>query len=193
EQAREGDQRRACRAGACRGVRRRDRLRHALMPPPENWLTKLTKSPVRQPRTHLLWVNAGDTPADNKGSRNRTCEPALALLAHAPRGLLVLEHGHYRRRSPQSQLLPPRNHVLVSLLARLGALGEGLDEAIVHAGIDQTFRSPRPDLRRVQAGIEIGAPGLAQDVDRLRRTRTRRHGPEHLVDIGRIDVVVDDD
>src|SRR5499433_2970033 len=98
-------------------------------------------------------------------------DPALALLTHAPRGLLVLEHGDHRRRSAQSQLLPPRHHVLVGLLGQLGALGEGLDEAIVHAGIDQALRSPRPDLRRVQAGIEIGAPGLAQDVDRLRGAR----------------------
>jgi len=42
------------------------------MPPPENWLTRLTKSRVRQPRTHLLWVNARDTPSDNNGSRNRS-------------------------------------------------------------------------------------------------------------------------
>src|SRR6266478_4748374 len=103
------------------------------MPPPENWLTKLTG-----PRTH------------------RT---AGRLLTHTLGGLLVLEYRNDRRRAAQSQLLPPRHHVVVSVLGQLGALGEGLDEAIVHASVDQTLRSPRPDLRRVQAGIEIGAPG----------------------------------
>jgi hypothetical protein len=39
------------------------------MPPPDNWLTKLTKSGVRQPRTRLLWVNARDTPADIEAKR----------------------------------------------------------------------------------------------------------------------------
>ena len=38
---------------------------------PENWLTKLTKSPARQPRTHLLWVNARDTPTDIEAKRDR--------------------------------------------------------------------------------------------------------------------------
>src|SRR4029077_15908206 len=55
---------------------------------------------------------------------------------------LVFEHGDRRRRPAQPQLLPPRHHVLVRLLGELGALGERLDEAIVHAGIDQTLRSP---------------------------------------------------
>jgi hypothetical protein len=42
------------------------------MPPPENWLTKLTKSGHRQPSTHLLWVNARDTPADIE-ARSHDC------------------------------------------------------------------------------------------------------------------------
>lgn len=41
------------------------------MPPPDNWLMKLTKSAVRRPPTHLLWVNARDTPADIEAKRNR--------------------------------------------------------------------------------------------------------------------------
>jgi hypothetical protein len=36
---------------------------------PDNWLTKLTKSGVRQPRTHLLWVDARDIPADIEAKR----------------------------------------------------------------------------------------------------------------------------
>src|SRR5215472_2911670 len=75
----------------------------------------------------------------------------LALLTHTLRGLLVLEYRNDRRCPAQSQLLPPRHHVLVSVLGQFGALGEGLDEAVVHAGIDQALRSPGPDLRRVEA------------------------------------------
>jgi len=41
------------------------------MPPPENRLTKLTKRVVRQPRTHLLWVDHRDTPADTEAKRDR--------------------------------------------------------------------------------------------------------------------------
>ena len=55
------------------------------------------------------------------------------------------------------------------------------------------LRAPRPDLRRVEARIEERAPGLAQDVDRLRRPRARRHRPQHLADVARVDVVVDHD
>ena len=49
------------RAGACRRPRRHERLRLP-MPPPDNWLMKLTKRGARQPRTHLLCVDARDTP-----------------------------------------------------------------------------------------------------------------------------------
>jgi hypothetical protein len=41
------------------------------MPPLENRLTKLTKRVVRQPRTHLLWVDHRDTPADTQAKRDR--------------------------------------------------------------------------------------------------------------------------
>jgi hypothetical protein len=41
------------------------------MSPPENRLTKLTKSAGLQPRTHLLWVNPRDTPADIEAKRDR--------------------------------------------------------------------------------------------------------------------------
>jgi hypothetical protein len=42
------------------------------MPPPEKLLTKLTKkNDVRRPRTHALWVDARDTPADIDAKRDR--------------------------------------------------------------------------------------------------------------------------
>jgi hypothetical protein len=41
------------------------------MPPLENRLAKLTKSAVRQPRTHMLWVHDRDAPADTQAKRDR--------------------------------------------------------------------------------------------------------------------------
>jgi hypothetical protein len=42
------------------------------MPPPEKLLTKLTKkNDVRRCRTHALWVDARDTPADIDAKRDR--------------------------------------------------------------------------------------------------------------------------
>src|SRR3977135_1609871 len=85
----------------------------------------------------------------------------FTALGDPLRKRLILEYRDGRRSSAQAPLLPSRHHVVVGLLRQFGALGEGLDVAIIHAGIDQAFRTPGPDLRRVQAGIEIGAPGLA--------------------------------
>src|SRR5580693_7647902 len=64
---------------------------------------------------------------------------------------------------------------------------------VIHAGVDQRLRSPGADFRRIEAWIEERAPGLAQNVDRLRRPRPRRHRPQHLMHVAWIDVVVDDD
>src|SRR6185436_17677694 len=94
---------------------------------------------------------------------------------------LILENRDHGRLAREPELLPAAHHTLVSILRELGALGEALVVAIVHAGVDQRLRAPWPDLGRVEARIEIGAPGLAQDVDRLRRSRARRHRPQHLV------------
>jgi hypothetical protein len=38
---------------------------------PFNRLEQLEKDPAHSPRTHLLWVNARDTPADIEANRNR--------------------------------------------------------------------------------------------------------------------------
>jgi hypothetical protein len=41
------------------------------MPPRDSRLTQLRKRAVRQPRTHMLWVHHGDTPADTQAKRDR--------------------------------------------------------------------------------------------------------------------------
>jgi hypothetical protein len=51
------------------------------MPPPEKLLTKLRKSGVRLPRTHALWVDETDTPADIDAKRDR-----LIAAGHAHPG-----------------------------------------------------------------------------------------------------------
>ena|SRR5262245_17830371 len=38
---------------------------------PKKWLTKVTKTGIRQPRIHALWVDARDTPADIDAKRDR--------------------------------------------------------------------------------------------------------------------------
>jgi hypothetical protein len=62
------------------------------MPPPDNWLAKLTKSAARQPRTHLLWVDARDAPADIEAKRNRLI---AAGRAHADD---MFVHVRWKRR-----------------------------------------------------------------------------------------------
>src|SRR5262249_29140309 len=45
----------------------------------------------------------------------------------------------------------------------------------------------------LDARIERGRPGVADNVDRARGVRARKHGPDQLFEIGHVDVVVDHD
>src|SRR3979490_3136088 len=99
------------------------------------------------------------------------------LLDTRRKRCLVLEHRDGGRLAAEAQLLPARHHVVIGGLGQLGTLGKGLEITVVHAGVDQALRAPGPDFRRIEAGIQEGAPGLAQDIDRLRRARTGGHGP----------------
>src|SRR5438128_1810378 len=45
----------------------------------------------------------------------------------------------------------------------------------------------------LDAGIERGRPGIADDVDRRRGIRAREHGPDQLLQVGYVDVLIDDD
>src|SRR5258708_2217668 len=126
-------------------------------------------------------------------SRRDNGERQPRRLSRSLRQSLLLEHGDHGRGSAQPQLLPPGDHLVVSVLRQPGTLGEGLDEAIVHAGIDQAFRYAGSDVWRVQAGIKRRARGFPQDIDRLRWARARRHCPQHLTYIARIDIVIDHD
>ena len=50
------------------------------MAPREKLLTELRKTGVRQPRTHALWVDARDTPADIDAKRDRFRDVALGRV-----------------------------------------------------------------------------------------------------------------
>ena len=60
------------------------------------------------------------------------------------------------------------------------------------AGIDQSLGTVGPFLRRILRGIEIGRPGGAQYIDVGGGIRARGHRPQHLVNVGRIDVLIND-
>jgi len=68
------------------------------MPPPENWLKKLTKRGVRQSRPHLLWADARDPPADIEAKRNRLIAAGRARADEA--GLVFLSSVHPGSPSP---------------------------------------------------------------------------------------------
>src|SRR5437867_315144 len=106
-----------------------------------------------------------------------TLHPGYKPSRDAAGRILILEDRNSRRLTGQPQLLPAPNHPLIRILRQLGALGERLVIAIVHARIDECLRAPWPDLGRIEARIEIGAPGLAQDVDRLRGALALRRRP----------------
>src|SRR5260221_14576860 len=82
-------------------------------------------------------------------------------LRHILRAGLVLEDRDLRWCAGQAELLPARHHPIVGLLVELGARRERFDVLVIHAGVDQRLRAPRPDLRRVEARIEERAPGFA--------------------------------
>ncbi len=65
--------------------------------------------------------------------------------------------------------------------------------AVRLAGIDQHLGAIGPPLGLELAGIEPGRPGVAQGVDVLGRVAARAQRPHHLVEVGRVDVVVHGD
>src|ERR1051325_1400375 len=97
---------------------------------------------------------------DAAGDGVRFAPPILraSTLLDLLRKLLVLEHRDRRRLAGEAQFLPARHHLLVGVLRQLGAPGEALVVAEVHARIDQALRAPRTGFRRIEARIEARAP-----------------------------------
>ena len=93
----------------------------------------------------------------------------------------------------ESQFLPPPDDAVVGFLAQLRALRKAFQMTVLHAGVDERLRAVRSFLRRILCGIQSGGPGVLQDLDAVDRIAARGHGPEHFVDVGRIDVIVNRD
>ena len=75
------------------------------------------------------------------------------------------EVGDLGWRILETKSLPASADRLVDLFLEQGSRRERVDILELHAGVDDAFRSPRPDFRWIQTGIEVRAPGLAQYVD----------------------------
>src|ERR1019366_9971201 len=85
---------------------------------------------------------------------------------HLP--LEVLEGRDLGRLASKPELLPACANRVVHFLLQQAAARERLDVFVLLAGIDDALRAPWTDVRWVLARVEVGAPSLAQDVDRLR-------------------------
>src|SRR4051812_44216440 len=107
--------------------------------------------------------------------------------------LVGLEGAHRRRLAGQPQLLPAAGDAVVDVLAQRRALAGDGQVAVLPAGVDQRLGAVGALLGRVLGRVEPGAPGVAQDVDVLDGIAAAAHRPDHLVHVGRVDVVVDGD
>src|SRR6266404_7587725 len=100
------------------------------------------------------------------------------------------------RRPPRSTLFPYTTlfrflpHLAAQLVGRLYHRRKVLEHFERPAGVDDGARVPGHAFGKTR--IERPAPGAAQDVDVLGRVAARAHRPQHLVEVRRVDVVVDD-
>src|SRR5262249_6950004 len=70
---------------------------------------------------------------------------------------------------------------------------EGLLSPERDAGINDDTRIAPVGLGIVAHWIERRAPAAVDDVQLIARIATRAHGPDHIIEVGWIDVIVDDD
>src|SRR5262245_33038905 len=106
--------------------------------------------------------------------------------------LFGVKRSHLRGCPGQAQFLPARSHPVMDGFAQQGGLRKLAEMLMRLAGVDEHLGTVRPSLERKPAGIEPGRPGVAQDVDVFRRMAARAQRPKHVVDFGRVDVLVDD-
>src|SRR5262245_28865858 len=95
---------------------------------------------------------------------------------------------------PSGQVCRPfRLDAVVERLARAGDDREGLLAAERDAGVDHDPRIATVGVAVVAHRVERRAPAAVDDVDLVARVAARAHGPDHVVEVGGIDVLVDDD
>src|SRR3990172_3592206 len=107
-------------------------------------------------------------------------------------GAVFLEMAQYGRWKLQSELVPARHQPVIDLTTNTVPLRKLFQIFMFLAGIDQSLGTVGPFLRRILRGIEIGRPGGAQYIDVGGGIRARGHRPQHLVNVGRIDVLIND-
>ena len=81
----------------------------------------------------------------------------------------VFEGADLRRLALESEFFPACADLVVDLLGQQAARRELLDVLELLAGVDHALGAPGPVFGRVLARIQVGAPGLAQDVDGVGR------------------------
>src|SRR5262249_61011884 len=93
--------------------------------------------------------------------------------------------------APRRQLLPPfRLDAIVERLARARHDRERLLPPEWDAGVDDHARVATVGVAVVAHRVERRAPAAVDDVDLLARIAARAHRPDHVVEVGRIDVLV---
>src|SRR3954451_4405665 len=128
-------------------------------------------------------------PAEPLNIKVRSGEPDRRQDPRRSR-LVVMKYVEAGRGSGEAQLPPAFDHAVIGGAAQQGGLRELLEMLMRLACVDQDFRSVGARLGRKLAGIEPGGPGGAQQVEILGRMAARAQRPQHVVHVGRVDVVV---
>src|SRR5262245_54045593 len=90
-------------------------------------------------------------------------------------------------------LRPLRPDAVVERPAGAGDVRKRLPAPERNAGVDHHARVASIDVAVIAHRIERRAPATVDDVDLVARIAARAHRPDHVVEVGRVDVVVDDD
>src|SRR6185369_11925011 len=118
--------------------------------------------------------------------------PAAAASASAARKIRTVRFINFRLRLFLQSAGVLLQDIFLQLPARAGDRRKVLDPFERPAGVDQRARA-EAFFRARDDRVERAAPAASHDVDRLLRIDARTDRPEHVVDVGNIDVVVDDD
>src|SRR5262249_31164322 len=133
--------------------------------------------------------------------------PSLAITDFAFDAAARCAAGVRSGRCPRTVIVAPSSALEALLQIRRprcpDALGERLDrtgddrEGLLaperDAGVDDHARIAPVGLGVVAHRVERRAPSAVDDIDLIARIAARAHGPDHVAEVGRVDVVVHDD
>src|SRR5947207_3502698 len=143
------------------------------------------RRPSRVARSHSAIALAAVSRSSPSG-----LEAALFVIDD---GLIGFERPYTRRLALQAETGPARGHAIVHLAPQRSALGKYRQVTVLLARVDQCLRPVGSLLGRVLAGIEPGAPRVAQNVDVVDWIAARSHGPDDLVHVLGVNVFVHGD